>query len=263
MTGARIRRAVRVVGLVTAAFLPGPLKRSFLRRAFGFHVGRGVKIGVVFFDCRTLDIKDGAGLSHGTVFVRCGDVQIGAHAKVGPLNLFRGIASVVLGDYAHVIRLNAVNAIIDHDCHGTPDSSFVLGYGAVVTSEHRIDCTDRVSIGRCSMLAGRASTIWTHNRRQSKPVAIGEFCYVGSESRFAPGAAVADCSIVALGSVLMAACEDRGALIAGSPARAIRTLGAQDAETIFGKTRRDLPDQDCPWSVLGMDTPPDFNQKDR
>jgi probable biosynthetic protein (TIGR04098 family) len=251
-----VRRAARRAILVVAALLPGPLKRALLRACFGYRIGRGVRIGLAYLDCRELSLEDGATVAHGVAFVRCGRVRVGRQAFVGPLNLLRGGERIELGDYAQLLRLNVVNAIPDHDCVGQPDSSFLLGHGAVITSGHRIDFTDRVSIGRCSMLAGRGSTLWTHNRRRSKPVSIGDYCYVGSEVRMAPGAAIPDCCLVGIGAVVTAALADGGTLIAGSPARPQRRLGPDDAETLFGKTRPDLPDEPYPTLPLARAASP-------
>jgi acetyltransferase-like isoleucine patch superfamily enzyme len=113
----------------------------------------------------------------------------------------------------------------------------------VVTAEHRIDFTDRVAIGRCTTIAGRNSSIWTHNRRSASPVVIGDFCYVGSEVRIAPGVRMGDCCIVGLGAVVTRGNIESNWLIGGVSARPIRRLRTEDYELIFVKTRPDLPDR--------------------
>lgn len=75
------------------------------------------------------------------------------------------------------------------------------------------------------------------------PVAIGDFCYVGSEVRFAPGAHVGDCCIVGLGAVVSRGSIESSWLIGGVPAQPIRRLRTEDYELIFTKTRPDLPEQ--------------------
>jgi acetyltransferase-like isoleucine patch superfamily enzyme len=241
-----MKKYLRTFGLLFTAILPNVLKRPIYRYGFGYRIGKNVKIGIAFLDCAKLVVDDNARISTGVVFWRCGDVEIGKHAIIGLLNLFRGGERISLGDYSLVIRQNIINAIPDNDCTNNPDPSFTLGYGSVVTAEHRIDFTDRVTIGRCSIFGGRNSTIWTHNRRIGKPVEIGNHCYVGSEIRMAPGAKIPDCCIVGLGSVVTGAHEERYCLLAGVPARKRRELTADDAELIFGKTRSDLPDQVYP-----------------
>ena len=228
------------------AILPGTVKRLVYRAVFGYKIGKKVRIGIAFLDCRSLTIGDNTRIGHGAVFLNCGDVSVGRNVVIGSLNLFRGGAKVELGDYAEVLRFNVINAILDHDCTNEPESVFSLGYGSVVTAEHRVDFTAKVSIGRCSILGGRNSSLWTHNRREAWPVEIGDYCYVGSEIRMAPGSRIPDCSIVGLGSVVTRRLEEKYSLITGVPAKKQRDLNDDDMILIFGKTRRDLPDQTYP-----------------
>jgi acetyltransferase-like isoleucine patch superfamily enzyme len=111
-----------------------------------------------------------------------------------------------------------------------------------------------VTIGRCTTFGGRNSSIWTHNRRIGMPVKIGDYCYIGSEIRMAPGASVPDCCILGLGSVLTKPIKEEWSLIAGVPAKRIRSVGPEDAELLFGKTRVDLPQQDYPKPPVNMRT---------
>ena len=241
-----MKKRLRILALLFVTILPGFAKRFVYQWCFGYRIGRGVRIGLAYLDCVQLTIHDGVRISHGVVFVQCGEVHIGQHAIIGPLNLFRGGTRIQLGDYSLVLRLNVINAIPDHDCINDPDSSFSLGYGSVVTAEHRLDFTARISIGRCTTFGGRNSSIWTHNRRIGLPVEIGSYCYVGSEIRMAPGSSIQDCCIVGLGSVVTHPVNDGHALIAGVPAKKQRTLTQNDYELIFGKTRPDLPDEVYP-----------------
>lgn len=241
-----MRRKLRIAGLVFVALLPKAMKRYAYRWFFGYRIGREVRIGIALLDCARLTIDDDTTIGHGTAFVRCGDVRIGKHVSVGPLNLFRGGDRIELADYAQVIRFNVINSIPDNDCTNQPDSSFYLGYGSVVTAEHRIDFTDRVTIGRHSIFGGRNSSIWTHNRREGLAVEIGNYCYVGSEIRMAPGARIPDCSIVGMGAVVTRPITESYSMIAGVPAKRRRALNQEDYELIFGKTRPDLPDEIYP-----------------
>jgi acetyltransferase-like isoleucine patch superfamily enzyme len=229
--------------LCLSAVLPGPLKRCAYRWIFGYQIGRNVRIGFALLDCVHLSVGDHSSISHGVLLLRCGHVRIGAHVSIGPCNIFRGGESIDLSDYCQLLRFNVINAIPDHDCVNAPQSMFSLGYGSVVTAEHRIDFTDRVAIGRCTTLAGRNSSIWTHNRRTGSSVLIGDFCYVGSEVRIAPGVHIGDCCIVGLGAVVTRGSMEAHWLIGGVPARPVRQLTKEDYELIFVKTRPDLPDQ--------------------
>lgn len=241
-----MKKRFRMLGLALTALLPGFIKRAVYRWCFGYKIGRNVRLGIALLDCQKLSVGDGTRIGHGVVFARCKNVTIGENVIIGSLNLFRGGENIIIGDYAQILRLNIINAIPEHDCIGEPDSTFNLSYGAVVTAEHRVDFTDRVSIGRCSILGGRNSSIWTHNRRAGKPVLIGDYCYIGSEIRMAPGAAIPSCCVVGLGSVVTQPMDTEYSLIAGVPAKQRRELTPDDYELIFGKTRPDLPDEEYP-----------------
>jgi acetyltransferase-like isoleucine patch superfamily enzyme len=111
-----------------------------------------------------------------------------------------------------------------------------------VVSGHRIDFTDRVTIGRNVILGGRNSSLWTHNRQQTAPIVIGDFCYLGSEVRLAPGARLAPECILGLGSVLASDVAEPRSLVGGVPAKVLRPLSEADLPLIHRKTRDDIPD---------------------
>ena len=140
------------------------------------------------------------------------------------------------------MRFNVLNAIPDHDCTTEPTSVVEIGAGAMVVSGHRIDFTDRVTLGRNVILGGRNSSLWTHNRQQTAPITIGDFCYLGSEIRIAPGASLAPECILALGSVLSGTVAEPRSLVGGVPARVVRPLHDEDLVLIHHKTREDIPD---------------------
>jgi carbonic anhydrase/acetyltransferase-like protein (isoleucine patch superfamily) len=234
--------ALRAAGLVIAGLCPGPLARAIYRACFGYRIDRRARIGFAYVDCQSLTIGPGVVIDHGVVFTRCGEVQIGECVEIGPLNVFRGGTRIRLDPYVTVLRLNVFNAIPDHECTGNPDSSLSIGRGAVVTQGHRLDFTDRITLGRSVILAGRGTSLWTHNRQQSAPIEIGEYCYVGSEARVAAGASVPPCSIVGMGAVIVRGFDTGYALFAGVPAVRKRELTPDDYATIFHRTRNDLPD---------------------
>ncbi len=140
------------------------------------------------------------------------------------------------------MRLNVLNAIPDHDCTTHPESVLEIGPGTVITSGHRIDFTDRVTLGRNVIVGGRNSSLWTHNRQETAPIEIGDFCYLGSEVRLAPGAKLPDECILGIGAVLVGEIKEPRSLVAGVPAKAVRPLDEKDLARIRRKTRGDMPD---------------------
>ena len=236
------RRRLRLALLAALAVLPGFLKRPLYRSVFGYRIGRGVRIGLVILDAQEVELGEGTEIGHLNVVTRVGRFVTGKHVRIGSLNIIRGGEHVELGDYAEVMRLNVLNAIPDHDCTTVPVSRLEIGKGAVVVSGHRIDFTDRVTIGRNVIIGGRGSSLWTHNRQQTAPIEIGDFCYLGSEVRLAPGARLAERSILGLGSVLAGAIDTPGSLVGGVPAKVIRPLTPADDVLIHRKARGDAPD---------------------
>ena len=236
------RRRLRLALLAVIAVLPGFVKNPLYRRLFSYRIGRGVRIGLVILDADSVELGDGTEIGHLNLITRVGSFITGKSVRIGPLNIIRGGERVRLGDYAEVMRLNVLNAIPDHDCTTSPASRLEIGRGAVVVSGHRIDFTDQVTIGQNVIIGGRNSSLWTHNRQSTAPIEIGDFCYLGSEVRLAPGARLAERSILGLGSVLAGAIDTPGSLVGGVPARIIRPLTAEDDVLIHRKARRDAPD---------------------
>jgi acetyltransferase-like isoleucine patch superfamily enzyme len=236
------RRRGRLAGLALVGLLPNVPKKFLYRLVFGYRFAPGVRIGLTLLDAEQVDLGEGTCIGHLNAIVRVGRFETGRKTRIGTLNVIRGGERVRLGDYTEVMRLNVLNAIPDHDCTTEPVSVLELAPGAVVVSGHRIDFTDRVKLGRNVILGGRNSSLWTHNRQETAPITVGNFCYLGSEVRLAPGAKLADECILALGSVLAGEITEPRSLVGGVPAKVIRPLDQKDLARIRRKTRGDMPD---------------------
>src|SRR2546423_1904096 len=212
------------------------------RTLLGYSVGRRVRLGLSLIDVRECVIADDVRVGHLNLIVGVGKFSIGDHARIGHLNVIRGGDEVRIGRYAEIIRLNEINSIPDPVVVNATDPRFQLGDGSVITAGHKIDFTDRVRIGRRTIIGGRNSSLWTHNRQRTLPISIGDFAYVGSEIRMAPGASIPSRCIVGIGSVITTEISSEEYLIAGVPAKPIKELQQEDKFLIERKTRLDLPD---------------------
>lgn len=233
---------LRLVMLALIGLCPSFAKRLLYKVFFGYRIARGVRIGFTIIDARECEIEGGVTIGHLNVFTRIGRLTIRDHARVGHLNVFRGGDEIHLGRYSEVIRLNEINSIPDPEVVNPVEPRFVLGDGSIVTTGHKIDFTDRVTIGRRTIIAGRNSSLWTHNRQRTQPIEIGELAYVGSEIRIAPGGAIPSRCIVGIGAVITRRLSDESFLIGGVPAKPLRPLSEEDRFLIERKTRVDLPD---------------------
>ena len=236
----RLRFALSVL----LALLPSWLKVPLYRMLFGYRIGRGVRIGLSpLFGVGRCRIGDHARIGSFNLFYQVGDLEIGDHARVGFLNLFRGGRKVRIGAYASILRQNVFNSIIERDFVDPVDPVLDLGAGATVTSGHWLDFSAGIGIGDHTIVGGRNSSFWTHNRQRGRPIAVGCHCYLGSEIRVAPGAEVPPFCIVALGSVLAGQFWPPRSRIGGNPASVARELQERDLVLIVHKTRDDIPDE--------------------
>lgn len=232
----------RLLVLACIAPLPSFLKRPCYRTFFGYRVGRRVKVGFSIIDAKRCEIGDDSIIGHLNIIIGVESLTLGDHVRIGFLNIIRGGAEVNLGRYSELIRMNEINSIPEPDAVNPVEPRFNLGAGSIITTGHKIDFTDRVDVGRRTIIGGRNSSLWTHNRQRTLPVRIGEFAYLGSEIRVAPGSSVPSRCIVGIGAVVTGKIEAEGWLIAGVPAKPIKELSAEDKFLIERKTRPDLPD---------------------
>jgi carbonic anhydrase/acetyltransferase-like protein (isoleucine patch superfamily) len=194
-------------------------------------------------DARECRIDDDTSIGHLNLVVGVGKLGIDDHVRIGHLNIIRGGDEVLLGRYAEIKRLNEINSIPDPDVVNPIEPRLLVGPGSIITAGHKIDFTDRVEIGRRTILGGRNSSLWTHNRQRTRPVRIGDCTYLGSEIRVAPGSIIPSRCIVGMGAVVTGEINGEGWLIGGVPARPIKELSQHDVFLIERKTRPDLPDE--------------------
>lgn len=235
-------RKIRLLTLAVIAGFPSFLKRPLYRLFFGYRIGKRVRIGLSLIDVHQCEIADDVYIGHLNVITRVESFTAGDHTRIGHLNIIRGGDEVKLGRYSEIIRMNEINSIPDPDVVNEIDPTFILGDGSIVTTGHKLDFTDRIEIGKRSIIGGRNSSLWTHNRQKTMPIKIGSFAYVGSEIRMAPGSQIPSHSIVGMGSVVTSELAEEGKLIAGVPAKPIKDLTSEDRFLIERKTRPDLPD---------------------
>jgi len=232
----------RLFLLALIALLPSFLKRPCYRLFFGYRIGRRVRIGLTIIDVGRCEIGDHSQIGHLNVITRVNNLLLGDHVRIGHLNMIRGGEEVNLGRYSELLRMNEINSIPDADVVNPVQARFSLGPGSVVTAGHKIDFTDRVEIGRRTIIGGRNSSLWTHNRQKTLPIRVGDFAYLGSEIRLAPGSAIPSRCIVGIGAVITGKIDAEGWLIAGVPAKPVKQLSSDDQFLIERKTRPDLPD---------------------
>ena len=242
--------ALKTLCSVLLAFLPSVIKVPLYRMLFGYRIGLGVRIGFgsVFVRVKRCRIGDHVRIGRFNLFCHIDELDVADHAHIGHVNLFRGGRKLAVGAYATILRLNVFNSMLQPDAVNPLDPVLELGAGVVVTTGHWLDFTDRIVIGAHTIIGGRGSTFWTHNRQRTRAITVGEHCYLGSEIRVAPGVEVPSRCIVALGTVLMGRFATADSLIAGNPAAVMRPLKQRDMFLVTRSTRNDIPHDLAPLS---------------
>ncbi len=186
-----------------AGHLPSNSLRCFAyRRILGYRI-RGSRIGFgSIIDVASIEAEG---------------VRIGRFNRfVGPMDIRLGIGTLI-GDRNSFLCSDWTSS--DRRFRRTLE----IGEHSLVTGMHFFDVSGLIRVGAGSWIAGRGTELWTHGAgSQSNEVVIGSRSYVGSACRFAPGSAIGDNCLVAMGSVVTSRIEANDALIGGLPARVLR-----------------------------------------
>lgn len=210
-----MKKAVTLVLRALIVLLPWRLRRIVLERVYGYRFGKGSRIGSLswIFPGHLL-MGDGTRIASLTVAVHLNRVEMRDHSTIGRGNWITGHKHGS-GRFAH------------RECR---NSALILGRHSAITKSHIIDCTDSVTIGDFTTIAGYHSQIITHGidvnecRQDCKPIQIGDHCLVGTGVICLGGARLPDRSMLAAGSVLTKEFSEAETLYAGVPARAVKKL---------------------------------------
>lgn len=233
---------LRIAFSLLIALLPSRLKIPIYRIWYHYRIGKNVHIGFSpFVGVNTCELGDGVRIGHLNLFYQVEQLEVGEQTRVGFLNLIRGGRRVKFGRYVTILRQNTFNSILERDFVEPADAVLLLDDGVFIAAGHWLDFSHRIHIGAHSILGGRNSSLWTHNRQRARAIEIGAHTYLGSEIRIAPGAKIPAFSIVSLGSVLIGEVETPRVLLGGNPASVIRPLNPQDLALVLARTRSDIP----------------------
>jgi acetyltransferase-like isoleucine patch superfamily enzyme len=197
--------------------LPWPLRRHVLRLVYGYELHPTARIGWSWIFPRRLVMGERARIGHLNVAIHLERIELGAQATIDRGNWITGFPQ---GDPRHF-------------AHRTDrDPTLVLGAHSAITKHHHLDCTDRIAIGAFTTVAGYASQLLTHsidlahNRQDAAPIAIGDYCFVGTAVVILGGAKLPARSVLGAKALLNHSHELEGQLYAGVPAKAVQPVAA-------------------------------------
>jgi acetyltransferase-like isoleucine patch superfamily enzyme len=149
------------------------------------------------------------------------------NCKIGLFNLFVGPMRVDIGAGASIGNRNTFSCGFWTVQEQYKDKHYArslqVGAKSLITSGHYFDVAGSFTLGEGSWIAGIGSQFWTHGAGVTdRDIRIGRDCYLGSAVRFAPGSAVGEHVIVAMGSVVTKKFDVSKAMIGGVPATVLK-----------------------------------------
>ena len=197
---------------ILSFFLPWPLRRRALNSWFGYEIHPGASIGLAWVFPGRLKMEAGASIGHFTVAIHLDQISMGPQSGIGRGNWITGLSTKCNNQHPH----------FSHQ----PDriAALEIGECAFITKNHHIDCTNLITIGRFSTIAGYRSQLLTHsidlfeNRQNSAPICIGEYTFVGTNSVILGGCTLPPFSVLGAKSLMNKPFTEQWKLYGGVPA---------------------------------------------
>ena len=196
--------------------LPWKARRFCLNKYYGYKIDKTAHIGLAWIYPNHLVMHAGSTIGSFTVAVNLDLISLGFHSRIGRSNWITGFPT----------GTNSPHFSHQTDRH----AELRLGEHSAISKCHHIDCTNVVSIGSYSTIAGYRSQILTHsidilsNRQHSEPITIGSFAFVGTNCVLLGGSVLPSFSVLGALSLLNKVHSDEYTLYAGQPARNISSL---------------------------------------
>ncbi len=173
---------------------------------------------------RLLGYKISGRIGFGTV-IAVAEARI-EKAKIGAFNLFVGPMTVRIGEGTSIGMLNIFTCgfwtALPENERKRYARALTLGAGVLMTSGNYFDLAGAFTMGDRTWV-GVGSQFWTHGAGATdRNIQIGRDCYIGSAVRFAPGSAVGENTIVALGSVVTKRFTETKVMLGGVPAAVLK-----------------------------------------
>lgn len=196
--------------------LPWRLKRFCLIRFFGFNLHPSSRIGLSWVYPSQLMMEEGSKIGHFNVAIHLDSIIMKRKSSIGRSNWITGFSSKTPSrHFQH--QPERISMLTMHE-------------GAAITKHHHIDCTCPVTIGKFTTIAGYYSQLLTHSidiiesRQDSRPIIIGDYCFVGTNVVVLGGSQLPDYSVLGAKSLLSKSFETPYALYAGQPAIYVKAI---------------------------------------
>lgn len=200
---------------LVSVLMPWSMRRPFLEKQFGYTIHPTSQIGLAWIFPERLIME--------------------AHSSIGHLTLCKNIALLHLGEHVIVGRGNWITGFpLGNSPHFAAETErrpeLIIGAHSAITHRHLIDCTNSITVGRFTTVAGFQSQMLTHsidlehNRQASAPIRIGDYCFIGTNCVLLGGSVLPDFCVLGAKSLLNKPFTETHQLYGGVPARALQSL---------------------------------------
>ncbi len=206
---------MRILKLLLVALFPWRIRKFIYQRVFGFKIGKGCYIGRSIIDTLDLDMAEGSRIGHLTIIRNIESLKLGKNARIGTFNWIFGYR---LSPPKHFLESPNRKSILE------------MGDDSAITVRHIIDCTDAITVGSMTTIAGHRSQFLTHsidlrqNRQSCAPIAIGSYCFLGTGVIVLKGCDIPDYTIVSAGSVVTRKLANGAGIYMGNPAQKVKEV---------------------------------------
>ena len=195
--------------------LPWAMRRRWFETALGYRIHATARIGLAWVLPDRLIMEEQSRIGHLTVCKGMSLVHLERFASIGRANWIYGFNRGEGKHYSH--QRDRI-------------SKLVLREHSAITNRHLIDCTNAVTIGKFTIIAGYRSQILTHSidlgscRQSSEPITVRDYCFTGTGVVILGGSVLPNYPVLGAMSLLKKAFAQGYTLYSGVPARAIKTL---------------------------------------
>jgi len=159
-------------------------------------------------------------------------------SKIGNLSFCKGLRLLQMDEYSILGNLNWItgqpldqNSFFQHRIDRDP--SLIMLVHSSITHRHIIDCTDKIMIGKFSVIAGYRSQFLTHaidislSRQDCSPILIGDYCFISTNCVLLPGSSIGNYCVLGASSLLNKAHSSDYTLYGGVPAKPLQSLSKE------------------------------------
>lgn len=216
---------MKILVQLIVIFIPWRLRRILLNHFWKYDIHPKARIGFSYIFPKHLVMEEGATIGHLNVAIHLELIHMKKNSTICQRNWITGFP---LKDKTKFQRFPNRKPYL------------IMEKDSAITKQHHIDCTDIVTIGTLSVVAGYGTQILSHstsiiyNDGGCAPIKIGHHCFVGTRSIILPGAVLPPNSILGAGSLLNKQFKDEYYLYAGVPAKNIKKENKNNA--FFSRT---------------------------